>query len=216
VPYIYSHEELRRLLDAASSRQSSVHVIEPFTIRTIILLLYGAGLRVGEALALNLSDVDLSGAMLTVRLSKFFKSRLVPLGTQLTQALAAYANWRQSSHSPTGSGSPFFIGRTGNRIIYITLEGTFKRLRAHAGIHRTDGGRYQPRMHDLRHTFAVHRLITWYHQGVEVQQLLPHLSIYLGHIHLAATQVYLTMTPELLQEANACFERYAGKEVSDE
>ncbi len=215
VPYIYSRDELCRLLEAASSRQRNVHVIEPFTLRTIILLLYGAGLRVGEALALNASDVDLPGALLTVRLSKFYKSRLVPLGTQLTQALAAYSSWRQSAHSPTGNGSPFFVGRTGNRVIYITLEGTFKRLRDHAGIRRTDGGRYQARLHDLRHTFAVHRLISWYRQGAEVQQLLPHLSVYLGHIHLASTQIYLTMTPELLNEANVRFERYARKEVSD-
>ena len=100
-------------------------------------------------------------------------------------------------------------------MVCVTLQATFKRLRDHTGIHRTDGGRYQPRLHDLRHSFAVHRLISWYQQGANVQQLLPNLSVYLGHVNVASTQVYLTMTPELLQEANARFERYARKEVCD-
>jgi len=81
-------------------------------------------------------------------------------------------------------------------------------VREQAGVRRSDGARYQPRLHDLRHTFAVHRLISWYRQGADVQKLLHHLSVYLGHVHLADTQVYLSMTPELLREANARFERY--------
>jgi integrase len=101
-------------------------------------------------------------------------------------------------------------------VVCITLQNAFKRLRNHAGIHRTDGGRYQPRLHDLRHTFAVHRLTSWYQQGADVQRLLPNLSVYLGHINVASTQVYLTMTPELLQEASARFESYARREASDE
>jgi site-specific recombinase XerD len=216
VPYIYSPDELRRLLEAASCRQLPIHVIEPVTLRTIILLLYGAGLRVGEALALTIADVDLSEAVLTVRLSKFYKSRLVPLGTHLTQAMAAYSHWRQSAHCPVSNKSPFFVGRTGKPVVCVTLQATFGRLREYCGIHRTDGGRYQPRLHDLRHAFAVHRLIAWYRQGADVQYLLPHLSAYMGHVHLAATQVYLTMTPELLQEASARFGNYARREAVDE
>ena len=87
----------------------------------------------------------------------------------------------------------------------------FRALCDHAGIRRTDT-REQPRIHDLRHTFAVHRLTTWYQQGADVQRLLHHLSVYLGHVHLRHTQVYLSMTPELLREASQRFERYAGKE----
>lgn len=216
VPYIYSKDELHRLLEAASSCQLPVHVIEPVTLRTIVLLLYGAGLRVGEALALNLADVDLPRAVLTVRLSKFFKSRLVPLGNQLRQALTTYLKWRQATHPSAEDKSPFFVSRTGSRVVCITLQNAFDRLRNYTGIHRTDGGRYQPRLHDLRHSFAVHRLISWYRQGADVQQLLPNLSVYLGHVNVASTQVYLTMTPELLQEANLRFEQYARKGASDE
>jgi site-specific recombinase XerD len=207
---------VRRLLEATSSRQHSVHVIEPITLRTIILLLYGAGLRVGEALALNLADVDLTGSLLSVRLTKFFKSRLVPLGRHLSHAMEAYFKWRQRTHPSVDKDSPFFVKRTGGRVVSVTLQATFRRLREHAGVHRTDRGRYQPRMHDLRHSFAVHRLVDWYRQGADVQRLLPYLSVYLGHVHIAATQVYLTMTPELLEEANSRFEQYARKEASND
>jgi len=82
-------------------------------------------------------------------------------------------------------------------------------LRRHARVQRHDGGCFQPRLHDMRHSFAVHRLISWYRQGADVQRLLPQLATYLGHVHIAATQRYLTMTPELLREASQRFERYA-------
>jgi integrase/recombinase XerD len=88
------------------------------------------------------------------------------------------------------------------------LDNAFKLLREYAGVRRSDGGRYQPRLHDLRHTFAVHRLTAWYRQGADVQRLIHHLSVYLGHAHLVDTQVYLTMTPELLQQAGTRFERW--------
>jgi integrase len=96
-----------------------------------------------------------------------------------------------------------------------TLRHNYRLLCERAGVRREDGARYQPRLHDLRHTFAVHRLTSWYRQGADVQRLLPHLSVYLGHVHIRTTQVYLSMTPELLQEANIRFERYAGKEEAD-
>jgi len=216
VPYIYSREELRRLLDATSACQRPIHVIEPPTLRTILLLLYGAGLRLSEALNLNLENVDLTRAVLTVQLSKFFKSRLVPLGKQLSKTLTDYSAWRQVAHPLTEKQSPFFVNRSGSRVSCLALQNTFKRLRDHTCIHRTDGGRCQPRLHDLRHSFAVHRLISWYEQGADVQRLLPALSVYLGHINIASTQVYLTMTPELLEQASARFERYARKEIVDE
>lgn len=216
VPYIYSREQLRRLLEAASTCQRPIHVIEPLTLRTVILLLYGAGLRLSEALKLDLEDVDLKEALLTVQLSKFFKSRLVPVGKQLAKALTDYSKWRQVAHLSIEKQSPFFVNRDGSRVCRATLQAAFKRLRDHTGIYRTDGGRYQPRLHDLRHSFAVHRLISWYQQGADLQRLLPTLSVYLGHINVAATQVYFTMTPELLHEASVRFERYARKEAINE
>ena len=91
-----------------------------------------------------------------------------------------------------------------------TLQASFRRLCEHAGIRRDAEARYQPRLHDLRHTFAIHRLTSWYRQGADVAKLLPQLSVYLGHVNLAGTQVYLSMTPELLHEAGTRFERHAG------
>src|SRR6185437_7656552 len=116
-----------------------------------------------------------------------YKTRLVPFGPQLFQALAAYAERRDAPVPPAGEGEPFFTTRQGSRVNQGTLEASFQRVRKQAGICRADGARYQPRLHDLRHTFAVHRLTSWYRQGADVQKLLPKLSVYLGHAHLAAT-----------------------------
>jgi site-specific recombinase XerD len=209
VPYIYSREDLKRLLNATDSYQRNRSSMEPITVRTIILLLYGAGLRVREALFLNTADVDMGAGVLTIRDSKFFKSRLVPFGPQLGRALVTYSR-RPRSADVTGMQRPFFTTRNGIRVNQDTLNGCFQRVRARAGIHRETTARYQPRLHDLRHAFAVHRLTLWYRQGKDVQKLLPHLSVYMGHAHLVATQVYLTMTPELLGQAGLRFERYAA------
>ena len=121
---------------------------------------------------------------------------------------------------PTATGAaegpaPFFTIRSGARVQQHALEDRFRRICELAGVRRSDGARYQPRLHDLRHTFAVHRLTSWYRQGADVQRLLPQLSVYLGHVYLSSTQVYLSMTPELLQEAGARFEKYARKENDD-
>jgi integrase/recombinase XerD len=209
VPYIYSRDELRRLLDAIRTYRLYRARIEPETFRAILLLLYGAGLRGHEALDLAVANVDLPNALLTIRDTKFFKSRLVPIGRDLTGVLTEYVRWRDATHPTTGGEGRFFLGRRGAVIHQWTLEDAFQRLREHAQVRRSDEARYQPRLHDLRHTFAVHRLTEWYRQGADVQRLLHHLSVYLGHAYLAATQVYLTMTPELLHEAGTRFERYA-------
>jgi integrase len=204
VPYIYSHEELRRLLEAAAAYRGSV--VEAVTLRTLVLLLYGAGLRLCEVINLDRTDVDADHAVLTIRQTKFGKTRLVPIGSQLGSALAQYA-----ARGPKRSAleAPFFTTATGIRLKQRSVQGCFRRICDLAGIRRSDGGRFQPRLHDLRHTFALHRLTSWYQQGADVQRLLPQLSTYLGHSCLSCTQIYLSMTPELLQVASACFERYA-------
>ena len=190
VPYIYSLDELRRLLRATDLYQRHRSSMEPVTVRTVLLVLYGTGLRVREAINLNRADVDLDNSVLTVRQTKFYKTRLVPFGPQLCRALAGYAT-RPAALVPACGEAPFFTTRQGTRVNQWTLEDSFQRVRERAGVRRSDGARYQPRLHDLRHTFAVHRLTSWYRQGADVQQLLHHLSVYLGHVHLAATQVYL-------------------------
>jgi len=208
VPYIYSHEKLRRLLDAVAANDHPRCRIDPDTFRTILLLLYGAGLRISEALALTLSDADLDAGVLCIRESKFYKSRLVPIGNDLLQLLAPYAARRRQQHA--GAASPFFVSRGGTAVTRQNAEMAFCRLRVRASV-VCEGAdaRHQPRLHDLRHAFAVHRLVSWYRNGADVQRLLPKLSTYLGHVHIAGTQRYLTLTPELLRQASLRFERYA-------
>jgi integrase/recombinase XerD len=105
--------------------------------------------------------------------------------------------------------SPLLGNRKGDPLTRSMVELVFKGLRQQAGVYRSKDARYQPRLHDFRHTFAVVRLVTWYREGKNVQRLLPHLSTYLGHGQMNATQRYVTMTTELLQQASLCFERYA-------
>jgi integrase len=208
VPYIYTRDELRRLLEVIESHPQGSSTLEPMTIRTMILLYYGAGLRLCEAINPTRADVDLNGSVLTIRNTKFGKTRLVPVGPQLNRVLVEYDRTRPRRRP---ADAPFFTRRGSRPVHPLKFEVKFRVLCDRAGIHRTDA-RQQPRIHDLRHTFAVHRLTSWYQQGADVQRLLHHLSVYLGHVHLQATQVYLSMTPELLCEANQRFDRYAWKE----
>ena len=211
-PYIYSHDELRRLLEAISQEQSYRRLLEPETLRTIILLLYGAGLRAGEALRLRPCDVNFQDRVLSIWGTKFFKSRLLPIGESLTAALARYSQQHQLVRSSDEHALSFFTTRTRKIIGLGLLEAAFVRLRERAGIRRPSTDRWQPRLHDLRATFAVHRLVAWYREGADLQTRLPLLSTYLGHVNVSGTQAYLPMTHELLAEASRRFERYAQPE----
>jgi len=181
VPYIYSREELRRLLDAIPSSWRPCARVEPHTLRAMLLLMYGAGLRRGEALRLTAGDVNLPNSLLTIRNTKFFKSRLVPISPDLTKVLRDYSCWRAATYPSAGTASTFFLSSQGEAVHRCSLANAFKRLRECAGVRRTDHPRFQPRLHDLRHTFAVHRLTEWYRQGADVQKLVYHISVYLGH-----------------------------------
>ena len=202
-PYIYTTPELRRLLQAITPEVTAG--LSPLTGRTVLLLLYGAALRLGEALKLETADVDLQARVLCIRQSKFFKTRLVPIGPKLTQVLQDYSQKRPACRGH----HRFFRTDQGDPVSRATLERVFGKLRRAAQVQRTDGGRLQPRLHDLRHAAAVHRLVAWYRQGAEVQSLLVQLSAYLGHVDLAATQKYLTWTPDLRAQASARFAHYA-------
>ena len=208
-PRIYSRNELRRLLDATPILASDCRPLRKETYRTLLLTLYAAGLRPGEGLRLRLCDVDIDSRLLCVWDTKFFKSRLVPVGSALAAALATYLRARQALPLHSGEHSFFFASPRGGAISLATLEATWVRLREHADVRNPPQARWQPRLHDLRHSFAVHRVVAWYREGADVQARLPWLATYLGHASLAGTQAYLTMTPELLAEASQCFQRYA-------
>ncbi len=213
-PYIYSNSELRRLIAAADAYQKNRSIMPPLLMRTVILLQYGAALRSAETLALKLSDVDLEESILTVRETKFFKTRLVPIGVKLTKILREYADWRVEAGLSEDKASRFFLLKNGQPANANTVLQAFRRIRALAEVMRPPGSRWQPRLHDLRHSAAVHRVVAWYRAGKDVQAMLPALSVFLGHRKLSATQIYLSMTPELLLEAGCRFERYAARENS--
>ena len=209
IPYIYSRAELHCLLQAAQ-KESHWCKFEPVTMRTLLLLLYGAGLRISEALRLTLSDIDLEQRLLTICETKFYKTRLVPLSADLSQALTNYLAARSRAEHPAPPESFLLLTRHSLPVSVQLAEDTFKRLCRRAGVRRKDTSRYVPRLHDLRHTFAVHRLTACYRDGGDVQRLLPQLATYLGHVDIDSTQRYLTLTPELLSQASNRFEQYAA------
>jgi integrase/recombinase XerD len=213
-PYVYSTDELRRLLDATAVLHSDHSRLQAVTYRTLLLLLYGAGLRIGEALGLKISDVDLVERVITVRDTKFYKTRLVPIGPKLARVLANFTALRHAL--PLAQQSALFATRTGRRLSYPHVITLFQRVRRAAWIGCPLGELRPPRLHDLRHTAAVHRVVAWYRTGKDVQHLLPQLATYLGHVDIRSTQRYLRMTPELLQEASLRFAAYAHPEANHE
>lgn len=208
VPYIYSLDNVRSLLGVPDNHYSPLSPLAPSTMRVFLIFLYGTGLRLGEAVKLKVHDVDLGAALVTVRDTKFFKSRLVPIGDDLVKILQQYWTWRPSSES-CDPDTPFFRTRRGNTVRHDHADHQFQWLRMEAGVLRFDNARFQPRLHDFRHTFAVTRLTSWYREGKDVQRLLPHLSTYLGHVSIEETATYLRMTAELLGEASSRFEVYS-------
>jgi integrase len=206
--YIYTRDDVVRLLAAAAQPVHPAAVVQPPTLRLLLLILYATGLRAGEALRLRCCDIDFRDRLLTIWDTKFFKSRLVPIGHELCRALSQHRIERIRLPLADGDRSVFFATRQGRAISLGRLETAFTRLlkQTHVG-HGSTG--HRPRPHDLRATFAVHRLISWYREGADVQERLPLLATYLGHVNVSATSVYLTMTPELLVEASTRFERYA-------
>lgn len=209
-PYIYSHEELKRLFAAALTYQKIHSFINPYMIHVLLVLLYGTGMRLSEALSLKISDIDFSESFLTIHETKFYKTRLVPFGKKIAVLLAEYMKWKRENEYFENDDHPVFMGRKNELLSGATVRSIFDSIRQKANIKRTDNNRFQPRIHDLRHAFSVHRLTSWYKKYNDVQTLLPLLSIYLGHVCLESTAVYLTMTPELLTEANMRFEQYVN------
>lgn len=211
-PYVYTRDELRRLLDPKNveASRSRARKLDADTFRTLLLLLYGAGLRFSEATGLTVADVNLPDAILTIRDTKFYKSRVVPIGPQLAAAIESYMSRRLCDGRAQDPSSYLLMNRDRTRLASSTVHEAFDALRRIARVHGTHSGREVPRLHDLRHSFAVHRLTAWYRQGADVQRLLPSLSTYLGHSDLEGTKVHLTMTPELLQQASLRFGNYAG------
>jgi integrase/recombinase XerD len=193
IPYLYEPEEITALMDAAGKLKRPPH---PATCQTLIGLLAVTGMRIGEALGLDRGDVDKRHGLLRIIDSKFGKSREVALAPSTIDALAAYTQIRDQ-HVPQPRCEAFFLSTAGTRLFRSCVERTFARLVKTAGLRPRSPG-CRPRLHDLRHSFAVRTLLDWHAAGVDVQARLPTLSTYLGHVSPATTYYYLSAAPELL------------------
>ena len=206
-PHIYSQRELEDLL-AAAGRLWPTYPLKRLTFQTLFGLLACTGLRISEALKLNSDHVDLDRGVLQIEKTKFKKSRLVPLHPTATRALRRYAQARYGQ-GIVCDDSAFFVGGDGNRLTYRAVQRIFHQLRDMLGWKKGNGEWPRPRIHDLRHSFACRRLLSWYRQGKNVHHLIAALSTYLGHGHVTDTYWYLTGTPELLAIAGSRFEQFA-------
>ena len=200
LPYVFSREEVRALLDAAGTHQG--RNLGAATLRTLLLILYCTGLRLGEAVRLQLQDVDLERDLFIVRESKG-KTRLVPFRADLAQVLEEYLAERASIVSIDDDGS-LLVRNSGDALRVGVASEAIRRLLRKLGL-KPLHGRQGPRPYDFRHAFAVHRLTDWYRQGVDIHARLPWLSAYMGHDNVLGTEVYLTATAELMALASERF-----------
>jgi integrase len=198
-PHIYSDEEIEKLLRKAAQLDSPGG-LRAHTYTTLFGLLAVSGMRVNEALGLDRPDVDLGGGILTIRRTKFGKSRHVPVHSSTVAALKRYAEKRDRIvPQPTAA---FFVSERGARITEWMARYTFARLSQQLGLRsRAKSHGCGPRLHDMRHRFAARTLIHWYRAGLDVERELPKLATYLGHVHVNETYWYLEAVPELLQLA---------------
>lgn len=202
-PYLYSAHEIQRLIEQAL--QLPHHGLRPWTYNTLLGLLSVTGMRVGEALRLNCGDADLDNGVLTVRGTKFGKSRLVPIHASTREVLARYRE-RRANHLGGREAAHFFISGTGHQLDGGDVRRTFYELSRQIGL-RGPQDSHGPRLHDLRHRFAVETLLGWYRLGEDAQRLLPVLSTYLGHVHVSDTYWYLSAHPQLMRLAVDRMER---------
>lgn len=206
-PYIYTTEEVKRILSQAWTLPSARgyakrYGLKPWTLYTVVGLLAASGMRFGEVLKLREEDVDWNNGVLRIGVAKFLKSRLIPVHSTTLAKLRLYAGQRDRFFAACGrrAGSCFFVTSHGNSLTNRLLEHDFRILLQRAGI-RELGAPRGPRLHDLRHRFAVVTLLRWYERGKNVESLLPVLAAYMGHSHVSGTFWYLSNTPELMAAA---------------
>mgnify|MGYP001557984248 CR=1 FL=1 len=216
-PHIFHEDEIIELL-AAARKLGPRGSLRPATYETLFGLMASTGLRVSEAIHLRDADVDLKQGMLTVRQTKFAKSRQLPMHPSTVEALARYRRQR-ARHVPSTPDTPFLIGSRGRGlgqpIGNRQAHRVFNALRDSLGwVNR--GAHDAPRLHDLRHTFAVRRMMLWHAEGTDIDQMMLALSTYMGHTKIVCTYWYLTAVPELMALAGGKFERFADLSGDDD
>jgi integrase len=204
--FIFSEADIAALLEAARSL-APADGLRPRTYATLLGLMACTGLRITEALTLKSGDIDLESGVLTVRQTKFRKSRLIPLHPSTIEPLRDYAAARsRQRHVPRDT--TFFVSDAGRPLPYTTVRHTFHRLLKRAMPGADSAGHARPRLHDLRHTFVCRRLLAWYRDGTDIGRAIDRLSAYLGHAKVTDTYWYLTGVPELLALAGHRFEQF--------
>lgn len=205
-PHIYSPADVQRMLDVARSYPSPRSPLRPLTIYNMLVLAYCVGLRRGEIARLDLADVDLQGATITVRQTKFFKTRVLPLPDSVMASLQAYIKARRLAGAPQEPCSGLFWHEQGRTRRYTPemITWLLTNVMRRAGLKPLQG-RTGPRVHDLRHSMVVNRILAWYKAGINPQGRLPFLATYLGHRDINSTLVYITVTQDLLHLANERF-----------
>jgi len=215
IPFLFTTAQARQLLMIAERLPDNSRApLRGPTYRMIFSLLYGLGLRVGEVSRLCWRDVDFARQILFIRHTKFSKSRLVPFGPRMGEHLGAYGQICKKRGKALHSDAPVFSFGKNNPLCPGTISQTFHHLLPLLNLEVPPGVR-PPRLHDLRHSFAVGTLVRWYREGIDPAQRLMHLSTFLGHVSPTSTAVYLTITSELLQEANQRFERYVTQALKE-
>ncbi len=194
-PYLYTEEEIVRLIEAAKKLPSPLG-LRAATYATLFGLLAVTGMRMSEPIALDRDDVDLTRGILTVRRTKFGKTRIVPVHASTLEALRRYRELRDRL-CPRAQTRSFFLSERGTRLTVWCVRWTFVQLSHQIGLRGPEES-HGPRLHDLRHRFAVQTLLGWYREGLNVEQHLPELSAYLGHVHVNDTYWYISAVPELL------------------
>ena len=203
-PYLYSEDEIGKLLKAARQLRSA-NGLKPWTYHCLLGLLAVTGMRLGEALNLRFQDFDSAQGLLTIRNTKFGKSRLIPLHATTQKVLAQYVK-RRNRLFPGGPAGHVLISHRGVPLRLNRVEETFDDLLRQVGL-RVPSIEHKPRLHDFRHRFAVETLKRWYRSGEDVSRRLPVLSTYLGHVHVTHTYWYVTNTPELMMAAGKRVEK---------
>ena len=204
-PYLYSEAEIRSLIQAAGALRPGPRAA---TYQSLISLLAISGIRIGEAIALDDADLDLDRELLVVRNTKFNKHRLVPLHPSATRALTGYRHLRQHAH-PRPASPALFLSGAGTRLWHSNINLTFAQLLERVGLTRRSAS-CRPRIHDLRHSFAVATLLRWYRDGADIPALMPRLSTYLGHSDPQHTFWYLSAAPELMALAGNRLQAHLG------
>lgn len=214
-PYVFSDEEIMRLLKAALSFPSPKAPLRPICLYTMAIFAYCAGLRLGEIVALTMGDTNLEDGTIEIRETKFFKHRRLPLADSVIAAVKDYLVARQQAGAPANSASALFWNRRlGQGYSKGGVSILLVELMRRAGL-KPPSGPVGPRIHDLRHTMVGHRMRDWYREGINAQSKLPYLATYLGHKDIASTLVYLNITPELLHEASERFRNNSTARLQD-